>query len=144
MYRRWTSMMDRCYRERSAVFKHYGGRGITVCDAWHDFETFAKDIEALGPCPEGYSMDRIENDEGYRPGNIRWADQMTQLRNRRPNSTPKPRKDTKTFVMDGAKALNVKEAAKALGCREDTLKKRLARHRSNNPLLTHIDLKALR
>ena len=62
-YGRWRHMMDRCYRLLDAAYPHYGGRGIKVCDEWHDVTKF---IEAL---PAGYypgaELDRIDNDKGY-------------------------------------------------------------------------------
>lgn len=61
-------------------YPHYAGRGITVCAAWQDFDAFAAH---MGPYPgKGWSLDRIDNNDGYRPGNVRWATAKVQNRNR--------------------------------------------------------------
>lgn len=70
-YQRWYNMMDRCHW---SPIEAYGLRGIVVCKAWHDPLAFYDYLEnTLGPCPEGYSLDRIDNDGNYEPGNVRWA-----------------------------------------------------------------------
>lgn len=80
----WEGMIARCERPTHKHYKHYGGRGITVCTEWHEAAVFIAWIEAnLGPRPEGHSLDRIDNDSGYRPGNVRWASAVEQQRNRR-------------------------------------------------------------
>jgi hypothetical protein len=77
-YRAWGNVIDRCTNPRAKQFPHYGGRGIKVCDRWlhgeggkHPFECFYED---LGPRPDGHSLDRINNDGNYEPGNVRWGD----------------------------------------------------------------------
>jgi hypothetical protein len=81
---RWYGMLARCLNPNVRAYKHYGGRGITVCDRWRDFEAFSKDIsELIGPCPPGMSLDRIDNDGNYEPGNVRWATPADQARNKR-------------------------------------------------------------
>lgn len=79
-YRCWISMMGRCYRTTQAVYHHYGGRGITVCERWKSFENFYAD---MGAKPPRLSIDRIDNDGNYEPNNCRWATQSQQTRNRR-------------------------------------------------------------
>lgn len=84
MWGTWHSMMNRCYRTANPDYGRYGGRGITVCDQWHNFWRFAEDIERiLGPRPPGKTLDRIRNLEGYDPGNVRWATAAEQAHNRR-------------------------------------------------------------
>ena len=81
LYHVWCSMRQRCTNPTAHNYKHYGARGITVCERWNDYNNFAAD---MGPRPEGkLSIDRIDNDSGYRPDNVRWADIHTQNRNRR-------------------------------------------------------------
>lgn len=81
VYFRWTGMRQRCLNPRNREYPDYGGRGITICDRWRDsFLNFYADV---GDCPEGCSLDRIDNARGYEPGNVRWATLTTQNRNTR-------------------------------------------------------------
>lgn len=81
-YRIWKGMKDRCYNPNDEEFVNYGGRGIAVCDEWvNDFERFLKDVGPR-PSPE-LTIDRIDNNIGYRPGNVRWATRADQVRNTR-------------------------------------------------------------
>lgn len=78
----WHGMMARCYNANHMWHKRYGGRGITVCAPWHDAETFFADIaRLLGERPEGMTLDRIDNDGHYEPGNVRWASRSAQTKN---------------------------------------------------------------
>ncbi len=78
----WRGMVRRCTNPRDAAFPSYGGRGITVCERWHSFEAFIAD---MGPRPPGRSLDRIDNNAGYEPGNCRWATATEQQNNKRDN-----------------------------------------------------------
>jgi hypothetical protein len=79
-YHSWSGMIQRCTNPKRAAYKHYGGRGITVCDRWRVFENFFAD---MGERPPGTSLERKELDQGYDPGNCVWATAIVQARNSR-------------------------------------------------------------
>lgn len=80
----WISMLGRCYYKCNPSYKWYGKRGIEVYSTWFDLLEFARHIDkVLGPRPAGHSLDRINPDGHYRPGNIRWASPKMQARNKR-------------------------------------------------------------
>lgn len=80
----WKSMKTRCNNKNSTSYANYGGRGIRVCDLWcNDFLAFLRDV---GPRPTPqHSLDRIDNDRDYEPGNVRWVTRAEQSRNTRRN-----------------------------------------------------------
>ena len=82
-YRCWSHMKARCGNPKHRQFKHYGGRGISVCDRWMDYDNFLSDM-GRRPTPE-HSLDRRENDKGYTPENCRWSTRVEQNRNNRGN-----------------------------------------------------------
>ena len=84
-YHSWNDMKTRCYNKHRHNYKYYGGRGIKVCKRWRDsFSDFLQDM-GRKPSPK-HSIDRINNDGNYEPGNCRWATHSQQMRNRRPQS----------------------------------------------------------
>lgn len=68
------------HQPKSLHFKHYGGRGITVCARWDSFENFYAD---MGPRPAGLTLDRIDVDGNYEPANCKWSTTLEQRRNQR-------------------------------------------------------------
>lgn len=84
-YSAWVGMKDRCYNENNKCYSRWGGRGITVCDEWlHDFNAF---LSYIGEKPDSrYSLDRIDVNGNYEPGNVRWATPSQQQTNRRDNT----------------------------------------------------------
>lgn len=81
-YGRWSNMIARCTKPHHPEWKNYGGRGIIVCNEWLlDPFIFYEALADLGSRPEGYSLDRIDNNGNYEPGNIRWASRSEQRSN---------------------------------------------------------------
>ncbi len=82
-YNSWSNMIQRCRNPHATGYNYYGGRGIKVCDEWVGEGGFIQFVSDMGTCPEGLSLDRIDNDGDYTPENCRWATWSTQVKNRR-------------------------------------------------------------
>lgn len=115
----WRAIKDRCSNPNNKRYKHYGGRGITICDEWRNdflaFYNYVSKLEHYGE--EGYSLDRINNDGNYEPDNLRWADAKTQNHNTRKN----------VFIEYNGEKMTVAEASKLSGINYATLLDRLHR-----------------
>jgi hypothetical protein len=112
-YARWCSMKERCGNPKTKSYHRYGGRGIKVCKRWAaSFEAFYAD---MGQVPPGKSLDRIDNNGNYEPGNCRWATKHQQAANAR---------NAKIVQHDG-RALCVSEWARILGIKTSTISQRL-------------------
>lgn len=112
IYRVWQNMLQRCNDSCHPGYLNYGGRGIKVCDQWKDFRVF---LEDMGKRPEGLTIDRIDNDGNYEPGNCRWVTSQENCRNTRRSKLNINRvrrikqllRDTKRLYKEIAKLYNV-------------------------------------
>lgn len=110
-YHIWEQMKARCLRSTHPCFRKYGARGISICERWMRFENFIAD---MGNCPEGMSIDRIDNDGDYEPSNCRWTTRLVQQNNRR----------CCVYIEHEGKTRTMSEWARELGFRFTTLSRR--------------------
>lgn len=83
LYNTWATMKRRCDNPNHISYKNYGGRGITVDERWLGTHGFVNFVDAMGARPEGYTLDRKDNDKAYSPENCKWSSRKEQLFNRR-------------------------------------------------------------
>jgi hypothetical protein len=116
-YRIWEGARNRCRNPNNRSFARYGGRGITFHPAFDDFAVFFKEI---GPRPSPqHSLDRIKNERGYEPGNIRWATHAEQFWNSRPGPHRKLTPDlVRAIMVDTRRPADI---ARAFGCSPQTI-----------------------
>lgn len=113
-YKAWFAMLDRCRNPGNTHYDRYGGRGISVCSRWESYEAF---VEDMGERPPGMTIDRVDNDGHYEPGNCRWATRRQQQNNRH---------DNHVLVVDGVKA-TLSEWSAMTGIKFATLRGRIRR-----------------
>lgn len=115
-YTVWSEMRGRCYRSSHARYADYGGRGITMCDAWREsFEAFYRDM-GLRPSAK-HQIERRNNDGPYSPNNCEWATQMEQVNNRR----------VTIWIEANGERLLVSEWAAKTGIHAERIRERLRR-----------------
>lgn len=113
-YRAWLGIVQRCTNPEHPAYPRYGGRGIAICDRWlGSVEAFCKDV-GLKPTP-AHELDRVDNDRGYEPGNVRWVVRKENDRNRRSNR----------LLHYQGETLAMAEWCERLGLPRDTVRKRL-------------------
>lgn len=112
IYKRWRAMITRCNNASQVGFKSYGGRGITVCDRWLNFNNFYKDM-GEPPFP-GATLDRIDNNANYEPTNCKWSTRVEQGSNKRNNRMITFQGETRT-LSEWARKTNL--PMKTLWCR---------------------------
>ena len=114
-YKTWVRIRRRCENVLSQDYPHYGGRGIRVCKRWQRFENFFAD---MGIRPRGKtSLDRVNNDGNYEPGNCRWADIKQQNRNKR---------SIRQLTIDGVRR-TLPKWSDISGTHQETIRSRLRR-----------------
>ena len=123
VYGVWTSMRGRCNNPTHEAYVNYGGRGITVCPEWDDFTVFIKD---MGERPDGLTLERIDNNQGYSPDNCKWATRKEQMTNCRANHNL-------TFA---GRTQNIAQWQEELGFKNTLLNSRLRRGWSVERALT--------
>lgn len=122
LYLEWRSMVSRCHNPESYNFKDYGGRGITVCDAWRNSpQAFYDWVDSTGGRPNRATLDRINNNGPYSPENCVWATMHQQSRNKRSN----------IFVTYQGRTKCLADWAEELGLSHETLRYRY--HRGMTP-----------
>ncbi len=109
----WTTMKQRCYNKNTKAYKHYGGRGIAVCDRW--LESFNHFLLDMGERPKGLTLERINNGKGYSKENCKWATYEDQNNNRRDN----------ILIDYNGISLTLPQWSKKLGINKSTLYNRL-------------------
>lgn len=116
LYKTWGGMIARCQIETATGYQNYGGRGISVCERWRVFENFASD---MGDPPDAtFTIERIDNNGNYEPGNCRWATRLEQGENKRNNR----------IIEHNGKKMTVTNWARCLGISLATLLEALSKH----------------
>ena len=106
----WRTMHNRCYNKKQKSYADYGARGIAVDARWHGAEGYKNFLADMGPCPEGHTLERKDNNANYGPDNCRWATRFEQGRNKRNNRKITVGTETKTLA-DWARSLGCSHGA---------------------------------
>lgn len=127
-YKAWNHALDRCFSPRVHNYYRYGGRGITMCEAWRkSFETFLCD---MGPCPPGLTLERKNSNGDYEPGNCEWATRLKQARNQ----------DRVVYLTANGKTQTASEWSIELGISSRRIRKRLQSGMSDERALSPVKL----
>lgn len=127
LYRVWNSMSQRCNNPNDKSYQYYGARGIKISEHWTGRSGFVNFVNDMFPRPEGGSIERIDNNEGYSKNNCRWATHKEQCNNRRSN----------TSVVDpsSGKSYTLQQLSEEFGVKDRTVRSRYLRgHRSFSQL----------
>lgn len=114
-YAAWGAMLNRCFNSNTDSYPQYGGRGITVCQEWRD--SFVAFYKCVGDRPEGYSLERIDVNGNYEPGNVKWAPAEEQCNNRT---------NAVTLTYKG-KTQTIAQWARELGLKHQMIRQRVLR-----------------
>lgn len=129
-YQSYRSMMDRCYRKTAGNYKDYGAKGITVCDEWHDPNSF-KEWAMENGYREDLTLDRIDVNGNYEPYNCRWATRKEQANNR----------GNTVFVEVNGAMYTISELSEITGINRSTLNNRYFRGLRGEKLIMKGDLR---
>lgn len=125
-YQSWKSMSKRCNNPNDSRYKHYGGRGIKVCERWRGKNGFVNFLEDMGESESGMSLERIDNNVDYCPSNCKWIPRADQSKNRRHNWK----------VVVGKEVITAREATRRLGVGRNVIATnlRLGGYSKNKPV----------
>ena len=125
----WSAMKQRCLNPNHKYYHRYGGRGITICDRWHDFVNFLDD---MGEPEDDLTLERIDNDDGYHPGNCEWMPWEHQHNN----------KEKSIIISYDGRAQTISQWARETGLNKSMLARRYHAGLSAEEILTKPSKKA--